>query len=157
MEAYDREMHGDILWSCTYSECYMRSVSLFYVLLSVFWMISLSYLTLWDYMGSAVVFLISVWRIYRVHRAVVLVCENKILFSIPVTAPTWRWMAAWKTLYMSFDYEEIVGVSEDWKYLFLGERRTGGIVEAPVQMSFLSSEDKETMQEWIQKKKDQEP
>ena len=67
--------------------------------------------------------------------------------------PGWKNMAFFQSMYMSFDYDEIVGVSDDWAYLFLGERVDGGIVEAPIQIKFVSKENKRSIQEWIQKKK----
>lgn len=153
METYDRDIHGNILWECTCSQCYMRSVSLFYVLFTAFWIVSLPYTGIWSYLCATIIFLFSIWRIYRVHRSVVLVCEKRILFNVPRTSISWRLASIFKTQYISFPYDEIVGISEDWNYLFLGERISGGIAEAPIQIRFVSKEDKEAIAEWIQRKK----
>lgn len=153
METYNKDIHGEVLHAYTYSQFYMRSVSLFYVLISVFAIVLPEYIDICDYFFTGSIILFSLWRIYRVHRNIVIACEKKILFNVPMGVPGWKNMAFFQSMYMSFDYDEIVGVSDDWAYLFLGERVDGGIVEAPIQIKFVSKENKKSIQEWIQKKK----
>ena len=45
-----------------------------------------------------------------------------------------------------------MGVSDDWNYLFIGERTAGGIVEVPVQLRYITDADKIKLQEWVERK-----
>ena len=81
-----------------------------------------------------------------------LICEKRLLVTIPIFYSEFNAAGLIKPLYMAFDYKEIMGVSDDWNYLFIGERTAGGIVEVPVQPRYITDADKIKLQEWVERK-----
>ncbi|MFQ9401699.1 MAG: hypothetical protein ACLR1D_05020 [Dialister sp.] len=57
---------------------------------------------------------------------------------------------------LRLDYSEVAGVSEDWRFLYLGERSSGGIVEMPVSFRYVSRKDKNKLETWIDKQQRKE-
>ena len=107
------------------------------------------------YLVAACVFCFSVWRINRLHTPVALVCEKKLLVSVPWSFLNSDFDFSFKSLYMPIEYSEITGVSNCWDHLYIGARVAGGIVGLPVQMSCVSRKDKKKFKFWISKKQEE--
>lgn len=153
MDLYSKEAHGQVIWECSRSTSYMAGTSLFYGLFcAAFLILLLEYPGFLSYTMIFLVVLLTLWRIHLVHKSVVLVCERKLLVTIPLFYSRFDVEGLIKPIYMAFDYKEIVGISDDWNYLFIGERTSGGIVEVPVQLRYTAGTDKIKLQEWVERK-----
>ncbi len=157
MDMYDRETCGKTLWECSRAKSYIMGASLLYVLLCACLLAYLfSMAGMMTYFLGGLIFVLILWRIHWIHKSVILICEKKALVTVPVYCAEFEWIGLIKPLYMVLDYSEIVGISDDWSCLFLGERVDGGIVELPVQLKYVSPQDKARIQEWIEHKQRQE-
>ena len=131
MDLYSKEEHGQIIWECSRSVLYVAISSLLYVLFCVAFLILL------------------------LEHPGILSCTISfvvVLLTIPIFYSEFNAAGLIKPLYMAFDYKEIMGVSDDWNYLFIGERTAGGIVEVPVQLRYITDADKIKLQEWVERK-----
>lgn len=153
MDRYNEELYGKILWESSRSLFYTVGLSLLHVLFCVaFVLILLEHPGILSYAAGFAIFLLTLWRIHWIHKSVVLACEKKILVTLPFGYSEFELKNLVCPKYMAFDYEEIVGVSDDWNYLFLGERIAGGIVEVPVQLKYMTSANKRKLQELVERK-----
>lgn len=76
---------------------------------------------------SFVVVLLTLWRIHWIHKSVALICEKRLLVTIPIFYSEFNAAGLIKPLYMAFDYKEIMGVSDDWNYLLSGNGRLAAL------------------------------
>lgn len=56
-----------------------------------------------------------------------LICEKRLLVTIPIFYSEFNAAGLIKPLYMAFDYKEIMGVSDDWNYLLSGNGRLAAL------------------------------
>ena len=129
METYDEKAHGKVLWVCKRSSVYTTVLSLLYVAFFVLFFIYL----------------------YSKGKAVAVVCERKLLIPCSPFFEKQNILECIRAKYIALDYSEVAGVSEDWRFLYLGERSSGGIVEMPVSFRYVSGEDKNKLETWIDK------
>lgn len=146
MESYREEVYGPILFSGTRVRTLMMGVSLVYAVLAALGIIFARQAGSTSYGLCALWVGFALWRIHAIHRPVILVCEKALLVSVPF------WNSAHSkngisdifcTKYMPVSYDSIVGFSNDWSILYLGEAVEGGMVELPVQCTYLSTCSKE--------------
>lgn len=127
------------------AKIYIVAMSLFYVLIcATIITYAMEYGNIL-YVVATCVFCFSVWRINRSHTPVALVCEKKLLVSVPWSFLNSDFDFSFKSLYMPIEYSEITGVSNCWDHLYIGARVAGGIVGLPVQMSCVSRKDKKNL------------
>ena len=111
---------------------------------------------IWKYFicsGSLCILLF--WIENQEAAPVALVCEKKLLVSVPWSFLNSDFDFSFKSLYMPIEYSEITGVSNCWDHLYIGARVAGGIVGLPVQMSCVSRKDKKKFKFWISKKQEE--
>lgn len=155
MDTFKEEVYGKIQWECCRAKIYIVAMSLFYVLIcATIITYAMEYGNIL-YVVAACVFCFSVWRINRLHTPVALVCEKKLLVSVPWSFLNSDFDFSFKSLYMPIEYSEITGVSNCWDHLYIGARVAGGIVGLPVQMSCVSRKDKKKFKFWINKKQEE--
>lgn len=104
------------------------------------------------YVLAALVVLISLWRINRVHYPVALICEKKLLVAIPWSFLNSDYYISLKARYMPVDYKEVAGVSDGWNRIYIGAPVVGGMVALPVQLAFVSLGDKLYFRNWVEQK-----
>ena len=151
METYDEKTHGKILWLCKRASVYTTAVSLLYVAFFVLFFIYLHSKGGAVRFLSVLPFLFSLWQIHRIHEPVAVICEKKLLISCSPFFERRNLAAGIKSSYIALDCSEVAGISEDWRFLFIGERCSGGIVEMPVPFTYISREDKIKLETWIDK------
>lgn len=155
MDTYKESLYGKILWECYRSKIYIVLLSLVYVLLSTGAIVYLiTYASEYDYFlmiltGITVMF--SLWRINRVHNPVALVCEKKLLVSVPWSFLNSDYYISLRSFYMPIDYKEVAGVSNGWNRMYIGAKMTDGLVALPVQLAYVSFKDKLDLQDWIER------
>lgn len=140
MDTYKEELYGKILWTCYRSKAYIFLLSLVYVIASAAAIIfaithNLNHGIIF-YVLAALVVLISLWRINRVHYPVALICEKKLLVAIPWSFLNSDYYISLKARYMPVDYKEVAGVSDGWNRIYIGAPVVGGMV--PCRCSWLS-------------------
>ena len=112
MDLYSKEEHGQIIWECSRSVLYVAISSLLYVLFCVaFLILLLEHPGILSCTISFVVVLLTLWRIHWIHKSVALICEKRLLVTIPIFYSEFNAAGLIKPLYMAFDYKEIMGVS----------------------------------------------
>lgn len=156
MDTYKEELYGKILWTCYRSKAYIFLLSLVYVIASaaaiVFAITHNMNHGIIFYVLAAVVVLISLWRINRVHYPVALICEKKLLVAIPWSFLNSDYYISLKARYMPVDYREVAGVSDGWNRIYIGAPVVGGMVALPVQLAFVSLGDKLYFRNWGEQK-----
>ncbi len=156
METYDKEIHGEILWVCKRCRIYVVVSSLFYVLFCFIFSIYFIPQGISGYLFLILPVAFSLLRIHWLHEPVALICENKFLLPVSPMSSNFNWQSLSNPLYVVLSYSEIAGVSENWEFLFVGERMSGGMAEIPVQFKFVSRKDKKLLETWIEKKQRKE-
>lgn len=156
MDTYKEELYGKILWTCYRSKAYIFLLSLVYVIASAAAIIfaithNMNHGIIF-YVLAALVVLISLWRINRVHYPVALICEKKLLVAIPWSFLNSDYYISLKARYMPVDYKEVAGVSDGWNRIYIGAPVVGGMVALPVQLVFVSLGDKLYFRNWVEQK-----
>lgn len=151
METYDEKAHGKVLWICKRSSVYTTVLSLLYVAFFVLFFIYLYSKGKAVSFFAIIPFFFSLWQIHWLHEPVAVVCERKLLIPCSPFFEKQNILECIRAKYIALDYSEVAGVSEDWRFLYLGERSSGGIVEMPVSFRYVSGEDKNKLETWIDK------
>ncbi len=156
MDTFKEELYGKVLWECYRSKAYIIVLSLIYVSISVASIILAMEKGMPYWMIAALVVAFSLWRINRVHHPVALVCERRLLVAVPWSFLSFDYYLTLQALYMPVDYKEVAGVSSHWDRLYIGAPIVGGMVALPVQLSYVSVNDKSSFQDWVETKRDEE-
>lgn len=157
MEPYNKDIYGDILFSCTRSRLSILFVSLSYTFLTLSVIVyALIHNAWYSWVIAAIVSLVSLWQIDFIHRPVLLICEKGLLAAGPHRIQ-WRGLRQiFNTLYYPLRYSELRGISENWNLFFINGSADGELIELPVSLSLLSLKDKKRASYWISKMKKEE-
>lgn len=168
MESYKKEIYGSIEYAATRLRFMIIAVSLMYVVIAIVAIIyTMNYGSLL-YVPCAILVAFVLWRINAMHRPVILACSKALLLAVPLGSVSGvnSFSSIFKAKYLPVPYSSIVGFSDDWSILYLGEVDEGGLVKIPVLAKYISAkskriitkiiEDKQQNAEWKSKKNEEE-
>ncbi len=153
-DSYKKSLYGKVEWKCTRAQVWVITTSLLYALLSAMTIIYAMHSPIAYAVPCAMAVAFFIWRIHRIHAAVVIVCEQYLLVLAPGKWDKSGGLMAllFHPVYYVADYRAIAGFSERWSEMYIGSRNEGGMVKVPVPLAFVTRGNKERICEIIERK-----
>lgn len=97
----------------------------------------------------------SLWRIYCRGKTLIFLCETGIVVKRrPESLKEYiKTLFKEDSLYISVQYDKIVGFNQEWSLLLVGAVVVGGVYVIPVDLQYLNLKDKNFIVKFISKQK----